>query len=70
VAETAAGWVTAGKLLARRRPHLVPVYDGVVKCGRGAAIVVACTPRGVDRPSHEGRERLTELRIQARVPAR
>lgn len=25
------GWVTAGKLLARKRPRLVPVYDRVVK---------------------------------------
>lgn len=25
------GWVTAGKLLARKRPRLVPVYDQVVK---------------------------------------
>ncbi|SCG16634.1 hypothetical protein GA0070610_2906 [Micromonospora echinofusca] len=26
------GWVVAGKLLARKRPHLVPVYDEVVAC--------------------------------------
>ena len=25
------GWVTAGKLLARKRPRLIPVYDRVVK---------------------------------------
>jgi hypothetical protein len=25
------GWVTASKLLARKRPHLLPVYDNVVK---------------------------------------
>ncbi|HMJ74980.1 MAG TPA: DUF6308 family protein [Iamia sp.] len=25
------GWVTAGKLLARKRPRLLPVYDGVVR---------------------------------------
>lgn len=30
------GWVTAGKLLARKRPHLIPVYDSVVKCAVGA----------------------------------
>jgi hypothetical protein len=29
------GWVTAGKLLARKRPRLVPVYDGVVRCALG-----------------------------------
>lgn len=26
------GWVTANKLLARKRPQLVPVYDRVVSC--------------------------------------
>jgi hypothetical protein len=25
------GWVTANKLMARKRPHLLPVYDKVVK---------------------------------------
>lgn len=29
------GWVTAGKLLARKRPRLVPVYDRVVRCAFG-----------------------------------
>ncbi|MFD5739536.1 DUF6308 family protein [Streptomyces massasporeus] len=26
------GWVAAGKLLARKRPRLLPVYDQVVRC--------------------------------------
>jgi len=26
------GWVTAGKLLARKRPRLLPVYDQVIRC--------------------------------------
>ncbi|MEV4507436.1 DUF6308 family protein [Dactylosporangium sp. NPDC049525] len=30
------GWVTAGKLLARKRPRLIPVYDRVVRCAYGA----------------------------------
>lgn len=30
------GWVTAGKLLARKRPKLLPVYDDVVRCVLGA----------------------------------
>ncbi|HEY9389216.1 MAG TPA: DUF6308 family protein [Mycobacteriales bacterium] len=30
------GWVTASKLLARKRPRLVPVYDRVVRCALGA----------------------------------
>ena len=29
------GWVTATKLLARKRPRLVPVYDRVVRCAVG-----------------------------------
>jgi hypothetical protein len=35
-AQPAVGWVTAGKLLARKRPHLIPVYDTVVRCFVGA----------------------------------
>ena len=34
-AQVGVGWVTAGKVLARKRPHLIPVYDGVVKCALG-----------------------------------
>ncbi|WP_063830700.1 DUF6308 family protein [Kitasatospora phosalacinea] len=29
------GWVLAGKLLARKRPRLLPVYDRVVRCALG-----------------------------------
>ncbi|MFC9281068.1 DUF6308 family protein [Streptomyces collinus] len=29
------GWVTAAKLLARKRPRLLPVYDQVVRCALG-----------------------------------
>ena len=29
------GWVTAGKVLARKRPRLLPVYDRVVRCALG-----------------------------------
>lgn len=29
------GWVTGGKLLARKRPRLLPVYDNVVRCVLG-----------------------------------
>ncbi len=29
------GWVTAGKLLARKRPSLIPVYDDIVRCAFG-----------------------------------
>ena len=30
--EADTGFVTAGKLMARKRPHLIPVYDSVVRC--------------------------------------
>lgn len=30
------GWVTAGKVLARKRPRLIPVYDSVVREAVGA----------------------------------
>ncbi|MFC8453102.1 DUF6308 family protein [Kitasatospora sp. NPDC057223] len=29
------GWVIAGKVLARKRPQLLPVYDRVVRCALG-----------------------------------
>jgi hypothetical protein len=34
-AQDGIGWVTAGKLLARKRPRLVPVWDRVVRCALG-----------------------------------
>lgn len=33
--EVGVGWVTAGKLLARKRPALIPVWDSVVRCAFG-----------------------------------
>ncbi|PRY04920.1 DUF6308 family protein [Kineococcus rhizosphaerae] len=34
-AQRGLGWVSAAKLLARKRPALVPVYDRVVRCAFG-----------------------------------
>jgi hypothetical protein len=34
--QTGIGWVIAGKLLARKRPMLIPVYDSIVSCQFGA----------------------------------
>jgi hypothetical protein len=34
-ARDGVGWVIAGKLLARKRPHLIPVWDHVVRCAMG-----------------------------------
>ncbi|MFE2625635.1 DUF6308 family protein [Streptomyces caelestis] len=33
--QPAVGWVIAGKLLARKRPRLLPVYDKVARCALG-----------------------------------
>ncbi|MHB8289278.1 MAG: DUF6308 family protein [Acidimicrobiales bacterium] len=33
--EAGIGWVIAGKLVARKRPTLVPVYDEIVRCAYG-----------------------------------
>ena len=30
--QTGIGWVTAGKILARKRPRLIPVWDPVLRC--------------------------------------
>ncbi|MGW4500670.1 DUF6308 family protein [Micromonospora sp. NPDC004336] len=63
------GWVVAGKLLARKRPHLVPVYDEVVACAFR-------TGKGFwrwlhDRLGEQGAilaERLADLRREAGLP--
>jgi len=60
-----AGWVTAGKLLARKRPHLVPVYDRIIRDALGQ-------PPQFWRPLREWicvdahRERLSEVLAEAR----
>ena len=62
------GWVSAGKLLARKRPHLVPVYDQVVKCALGA-------PTHWWMQMHEAmgderlRSRIHAVRVEAEVPS-
>ncbi|MFD4652883.1 DUF6308 family protein [Streptomyces sp. NPDC056721] len=63
------GWVTAGKLLARKRPRLIPVYDQVVKC-------VVGSPRSFWLDLHAAvladgcalHEELVALRRSAEVP--
>jgi hypothetical protein len=44
--KTSIGWVIAGKLLARKRPKLIPVYDSVVRCQFGAPQHVWTTLHG------------------------
>ncbi|MGW4874340.1 DUF6308 family protein [Streptomyces chartreusis] len=63
------GWVTAGKLLARKRPRLLPVYDQVVRCilGRPTSfwLDLHSALRADDRALHH---ELLALRRSARVP--
>ncbi|GIE85303.1 DUF6308 family protein [Actinoplanes regularis] len=65
------GFVTAGKLIARKRPHLIPVYDRVIRClyGRPQQVWV----RLHDRLALEGGElrgELAALRARAEAPPR
>jgi hypothetical protein len=68
--DTGRQGVTAGKLLARKRPHLIPVYGSQVKAQarlEGDASwwqSLRCALR-----DETLRARLVELRHQARVPA-
>jgi len=63
-------WVTAGKLMARKRPQLLPVYDKVVRCALGrprpsAWIALHSALRADDRALHR---QLLALRRVAGVP--
>ncbi|WP_433352554.1 DUF6308 family protein [Micromonospora saelicesensis] len=63
------GWVVAGKLLARKRPLLVPVYDEVVACAFRTRRNFWCWLHG--RLSEQEAmldSRLSELREQAGLP--
>ncbi|MFK4108809.1 DUF6308 family protein [Streptomyces sp. NPDC002176] len=63
------GWVTAGKLLARKRPRLVPVYDNVVKCllGRPSAFWLPLHT-ALRADDHALRHTLLDLRKRAGIP--
>ncbi|MEV3875060.1 DUF6308 family protein [Streptomyces sp. NPDC049906] len=63
-------WVIAGKLLARKRPRLLPVYDRVVRCALGRPrpsfwLALHAALREDDAGLHR---RLLELRQVAGVP--
>lgn len=63
------GWVTAGKLLARKRPRLIPVWDNVVKCAYGRP---GDAWRWLDsqlRNDARLMSRISELHQQVRLPA-
>ncbi|WP_405940585.1 DUF6308 family protein [Streptomyces sp. NBC_00207] len=64
------GWVIAGKLLARKRPRLLPVYDKVVRCALGRPrpsfwLALHAALRADDRALHR---QLLALRQVAEVP--
>ncbi|WP_406360417.1 DUF6308 family protein [Streptomyces sp. NBC_01544] len=64
------GWVIAGKLLARKRPRLLPVYDKVVRCALGRPrpsfwLALHAALRADDRALHR---QLLALRQVAGVP--
>jgi len=63
-------WVLAGKLLARKRPRLLPVYDKVVRCALGHPrpsfwLALHAALRADDYALHR---QLLELRQIAGVP--
>jgi hypothetical protein len=64
------GWVTAGKLLARKRPRLVPIYDSVLRTslGQGADRSFWLVLRAALRDERT-RARLTDLRARAGIDA-
>lgn len=63
------GWVIAGKLLARKRPRLLPVYDRVVRCALGYPDSLWCDLRqALKANDRELQGRLLELRTVAGLP--
>lgn len=63
------GWVTAGKLLARKRPKLIPVWDNVVKCAYGRPHDAWRWLDSQLRNDARLMSRISELHQQARLPA-
>ncbi|CAL9327326.1 DUF6308 family protein [Streptomyces sp. SudanB52_2052] len=69
-AQHGVDWVIAGKLLARKRPRLLPVYDKVVRCALGRPrpsfwLALHAALRAEDRALHR---QLLALRQVAGVP--
>jgi Family of unknown function (DUF6308) len=69
-AQDDVGWVTAGKLLARKRTQLIPVWDHVVRCAlgrpRGAWLWLDALLRAEEAAVLR---RLEALHRQAKLPA-
>ncbi|MEU9678391.1 DUF6308 family protein [Streptomyces parvus] len=63
------GWVIAGKLLARKRPRLLPVYDRVVRCALGRPLSFWTELRTALRENDGAlHHRLLDLRQSAGLP--
>ncbi|BAU81216.1 hypothetical protein SLA_0261 [Streptomyces laurentii] len=68
--QSGIGWVTAGKLLARKRPRLLPVYDQVVRCVLGRPKSFWLDLHGALRADNRALHReLMALRQSADLPA-
>jgi uncharacterized protein DUF6308 len=64
------GYVIAGKLMARKRPRLIPVYDRVLTCRFGAPDHVWLRlHRRLAADGGKLRDELAALRAQSRIPA-
>lgn len=64
------GWVTTSKLLARKRPRLLPVYDTVVQAALQPESDRFWIPLRNELQDERFRERLREMRDQADVDDR
>ena len=63
------GWVTAGKLLARKRPKLIPVFDEVVRCALRGPKSWWLSLHGELHSGSRLRSRIAALRHKAEIPA-
>lgn len=63
------GYVIAGKLMARKRPHLIPVYDQVIRCLYGKPDRVWLRLNGhLVADGGRLRDVLSDLRARAGIP--
>ncbi|MER8027986.1 DUF6308 family protein [Streptomyces bauhiniae] len=68
-AQDDVAWVIAGKLLARKRPRLVPVYDRVVRCVLGSpSSFWLDLHRALRADGHALHHELIDLRERAGLP--
>ncbi|MER5336784.1 DUF6308 family protein [Micromonospora sp. NPDC002717] len=64
------GWVVAGKVLARKRPRLVPVYDEVVSCAFRTGKGFWCwLHERLREEDHALEQQLVDLGVRAGVPS-